>query len=315
MTSDFTSLYPNLIINYKTIRFEEVLQIYNQTKIDRVEAKKSGKKSKDKLLKLVLNSVSGLIDNEYSWLYYPEGAIRLRIIGQLILTKCIEVCVINGWQVVSANTDGIEVLVPKHMLSTYKELLENTASEFNLNLEHENYNKIVYKNVNNYIALVPDSKPKRKGFFKLDFDETGRREIPLGDSCDELVISKALNAYYTQNIKPDDFISNPDKYELHIYDYCKSNKISKNYTVFWNNKIQQNLNRYYFIKNGPTLLKKKDDKSTLENVNVGEGVQLYNNHSEKSWEEYNINYTYYISKTKKIISEINRHGQLTLWNE
>lgn len=149
------------------------------------------------------------------------------------------------------------MLVPKHMLKTYEKLLEITASKFNLNLEHEHYDKIVYKNVNNYIAVVPDSKPKRKGFFKLDFDETGRREIPLGDSCDELVISKALNAYYTQNIKPDDFISNPDKYKLHIYDYCKSNKISKNYTVFWNNEIQQNLNRYYFIKNGPTLLKKK----------------------------------------------------------
>lgn len=105
-TSDFTSLYPNLIINYQTIRFPEVLQIYNQTKTDRVSAKRQGLKNKDKLLKLVLNSVSGLIDNEYSWLYYPEGAMRLRIIGQLILTKCIEVCVINGWQVVSANTDG-----------------------------------------------------------------------------------------------------------------------------------------------------------------------------------------------------------------
>lgn len=45
-TSDFTSLYPNLIINYQTIRFPEVLQIYNQTKTDRVSAKRQGLKIK-----------------------------------------------------------------------------------------------------------------------------------------------------------------------------------------------------------------------------------------------------------------------------
>jgi hypothetical protein len=313
ITSDFTSLYPNLIINYKTIRFEEVLRKYETTKSERIEAKRAKNKSKDKLLKLVLNSVSGLLDNEHSWLYYPEGAMRLRIIGQLILTRCIEVCVINGWQVVSANTDGIEVLVPKAQLPNYKKLLEMAISKFNLQLEHENYQKIVYKNVNNYVALVEKSNPKRKGFFKLDFDETGRREIPLGDSCDELVISKALNAFYTKDIKPEEFISNPDKYDLHIYDYCKSNKISKNYTVFWNNEVQQNLNRYYFVKNGPYLYKKKDTKTTLEHINVGEGVELFNNYVEKPWSEYNINYSYYISKTNKIISEINNNYQLKLF--
>lgn len=104
ITSDVASLYPNLMINYACLRFPEVLNRYIEVKDERLEAKANKDKSKDKFLKLILNSTSGLIDNQHSWLYYPEGAIRLRLIGQLILTKCIEQCIINNWQVVSANT-------------------------------------------------------------------------------------------------------------------------------------------------------------------------------------------------------------------
>ena len=147
ITSDVASLYPNLMINYHCLRYREVLERYIEVKTERLIAKKAKDKAKDTFLKLILNSTSGLIDNQHSWLYFPEGAMRLRLIGQLILTKCIEECILNNWQVVSANTDGIEVIVPKNELDKYKELLDNTCRLFNLDLEHENYSKIVYKNV------------------------------------------------------------------------------------------------------------------------------------------------------------------------
>lgn len=92
------------MINYGCLRFNEVLERYKEVKTERLIAKKAKNKAKDSFLKLILNSTSGLIDNQHSWLYYPEGAMRLRLIGQLILTKCIETCIINNWQVVSANT-------------------------------------------------------------------------------------------------------------------------------------------------------------------------------------------------------------------
>ena len=110
VTSDVASLYPNLIINYNCIRYPEVLQRYVEALNERVEAKSTKNKPKDSFLKLILNSTSGLLDNQHSWLYFPEGAMRLRLIGQLILTKCIEQCIINKWQVVSANTKSVGVL-------------------------------------------------------------------------------------------------------------------------------------------------------------------------------------------------------------
>jgi hypothetical protein len=51
----------------------------------------------------------------------------------------------------------------------------------------------------------------------------------------------------------------------------------------------------------------------MQHVNVGQSVTLYNNHQQQSWEEYNINYNYYISATQKIIDEINNFNQLTLF--
>jgi hypothetical protein len=103
-TSDVASLYPRLIINYRTIRFPEVLKRYSEIREERLIAKKAKEKQKDTFLKLILNGVSGLLDNQHSWLYFHEGAMRLRLIGQLILTKMVEVCIINNWKVISANT-------------------------------------------------------------------------------------------------------------------------------------------------------------------------------------------------------------------
>ena len=305
VTSDVASLYPNLIINYNCIRFPEVLQRYLEVKNERIIAKKAKDKSKDSFLKLILNSTSGLLDNQHSWLYYPEGAMRLRLIGQLILTKCIEQCIINKWQVVSANTDGIEVIVPRHMLKQYQEILDMVCNKFKLDLEHEYYNKIVYKNVNNYVAITKDGKYKQKGLF-----------VPnpvLGNSVDELVIAKALEAYYTKDISPKEFITNPEKYGLHIYDYCKSNKIGKDFVVYWNGEIQQQLNRYYFSKKGAYLFKQKYGQGTMQHVNVGQPVIIYNVHKETSWEDYNIDYNYYIASTQKIIDEIANFNQLVLF--
>ena len=189
-----------------------------------------------------------------------------------------------------------------------------TSRKFKLDLEHEYYSKIIYKNVNNYICHTNDGKIKRKGLFLLPFNEDGRREIPLGNSVDEVVINKALNQFYLDGTKPENFINNPNKYNLHIYDYCKSNKIGRDYTVYWNGEPQQQLNRYYFSKKSPYLFKRKRNIGTYENVNVGEGVILFNEFKQKEWKDYNINYQYYIRKAQNIIDEINHFNQLKLFN-
>jgi len=81
-----------------------VLQEYVNVKNERMIAKRTGDHAKNVTLKLVLNSLSGLLDNQYSWLYYPEGAMKMRLQGQLVLTKAVENLAIADFQVVSVNT-------------------------------------------------------------------------------------------------------------------------------------------------------------------------------------------------------------------
>jgi len=323
--ADVAGLYPTLFRNYKFIRKELaiILDKYVQMIDDRTDAKRKGEKKKDTFLKLCNNAFSGLVDSNTSWLYSPEHILALRVFGQLIQLRFIEELNEVGITTLFSNTDGTLVKCPKHLLSKYHEIAKIISDEFKITWEFCKVKSISFVNTNTYISIIEQEymlddnlqkinikdkeKIKRKGFcFKYD------DEIPLGDSVDEQVIAKALSAYLINNINPKEFICNPDKYNLHIYDYCKSNKIDKKFKVIHNGQVQQQLNRYYFSKNAPYLYKQKPGKN-LEHVNVGEGVVLFNTYEKKDWKDYKINYNYYIKKVEKIIDALHNQNQLTLW--
>jgi len=301
-TSDVASLYPNLIINYGLLRYKEVIELYTRVKSDRIEAKKNKDKSKDALLKLILNSTSGMIDNKYSWLYYPEGAMKLRLMGQLILTLTIERLVLAGYQVISANTDGIEVVVPKDRTLEYEQIVDQVGKEFDLIFEHENYQKIIYMNVNNYLAQT-SSKLKQKGLF-VDKPE-------LGNSVDYLIIPKALKAYYIDNIPVKQFVES----HTNVLDFCCSQKVDKSYHIEWTSpqfvkSKQQRLNRFYASTKGGYIYKCRNGKQN--HLLKESGVMIYNNHDPNVFPT-DINYKFYIAQINKIISEINNKNQLQLF--
>lgn len=321
---DVTSLYPRLLEIYKLIRdeLEIVLDEYIKIKGDRVEAKRAGDKNKDTFLKLMLNGFTGLVDSDVTWLYSPEQMTTLRVYGQLIQLRVLEEMSLHGIQVISNNTDGTTVLVHKDDLDTYHRINNEISDEFKIGWEYCVIDRIIYTNVNNYIGFISKEymvdenlkeinvkekpKIKKKGLYKYGDD------IPLGDSVNEQVVARALELYWSKGISVDESIKNPDKYGFHIYDYCKSNKINKAYEVIHNNKKVQNLNRYYFKRNSPLLFKRKKGETALQNINVGEGVCLFNVYEEKSFKEYDINYSHYTKKAKEIISAITEK-QLSLF--
>lgn len=302
-TSDVASLYPNLIINYGLLRYKEVIELYTRVKADRIEAKRNKDKSKDALLKLILNSTSGMIDNQYSWLYYPEGAMKLRLMGQLILTLTIERLVLAGYQVISANTDGIEVIVPKNKTLEYEQIVDQVGKEFDLIFEHENYQQIIYMNVNNYICQTQSGKLKQKGLF-VDKPE-------LGNSVDYLIIPKALKAYYIENIPVKQFVES----HTNVLDFCCSQKVDKSYHIEWTSpqfvkSKQQRLNRFYASTKGGYIYKCRNGKQN--HLLKESGVMIYNNHDPNIFPT-DINYKFYIAQINKIINEINNKNQLTLF--
>ena len=324
--ADVAGLYPTLFRKYKFLRKELhiLLDKYVQMIDDRTVAKRAGDKKKDTFLKLCNNAFSGLVDSSVTWCYSPEHILALRVFGQMIQLRFMEELNYLGISVLFTNTDGTLVKCPKNKINEYHQVAINIAKEFQIEWEFCLLNGIYFQNTNFYLSdiyqeymlddnlnkinIKSEGKIKRKGkSFRYD------KDIPLGDSTDELVIAKALEQYFINNIPPTEFITNPDKYNLHIYDYCKSNKVSKQYQVFHNGELQQNLNRYYFSKKGAYLYKKKDTKNTLDNMNVGEGVIIFNNYEKKEWQDYDINYNYYIRKTQTIIDKMYNLNQLTLF--
>lgn len=308
---DVSSYYPTLGSEYEFVprHLPGMGKLIKKLKTLRLTYKANNNKKDAELYKLALNGgYYGNLNNEYSPMYDPLQLLSVTINGQLFLLMLCEWLDDQDIIIDACNTDGITSIIPIDKIDIFEEICSKWEKITLMELEAVDYKEVIRKNINNYIAITTDNSVKRKGLFKFL-----EKEIPLGDSVDELVIAKALNAYYVNNISPKEFISNPDKYDLHIYDYCKSNKISKDFVVYHNGKIQQNLNRYYFSKKGAYLFKRKHNQGTFQHINVGEGVQLFNNYEKKDWIDYNINYQYYIRKTQKIIDEINNFNQLSLF--
>lgn len=309
VTDDISAMYPTNIENWKAFRFPEVLETYVGFKTKRITETKPGMKKypkgssewnsfheQDLFYKLILNGVSGLLDMEHSWLYNPTGIMKVRCGGQLILLWLIEQCIINKIHVISCNTDGLEVKLHKNQFDLYLSLVKQAEQKFKVQFEREIYKKIVYSNVNSYIAILENGSLKKKGDFVTNPE--------LGSSVDFLVIPKCLELYFAKGIKPEEILKDPLKYDLHIYDFCASFKVNKDYTVWWNNEKQQRLNRFYVSDKSPYLYKLKNSKSTFDNMLKGWGVQLFNVFEEKKFSDYKVDNKFYLSKINTIISEL-----------
>lgn len=306
-TSDIASLYPTNLINYGFIRPELklVLESYKLVKKDRLQAKKEGNKTKDTFLKLILNSLTGLLDNEFSWLYSPAQINALRITGQLQLLRTLEELTLNNFKVLAINTDGIECFVDKGKEQVYIDIMNSLEQEFNFVWEHDKYREIYYRNINSYIAITESGKTKKKGEFVTNPE--------LGNSVDFLAIPKCLELYFVKGIKPEVVLNDPEKHGLHIYDFCAAFKCSRDYQVIWNNEKQQRLNRFFVSKGAPYLYKLKSSKSKPDNMLKGWGVQLFNVYEQKEFKDYKLDNSFYLSKINEVISELEHHNQLKLF--
>ncbi len=233
---------------------------------------------------------------------------------QVILLSLMEKCIQNDIHVISLNTDGVEVKLKHNQLDLYNRLVKQVEQHFNVEFESEKYQKIIYQNVNSYLAVLENGQLKKKGATFLTNPD-------LGSSVDFLVIPKILELHFTKNLSPEEILEDSEKYGLTIFDFCASQKADRSYTVEWMNQKQQRLNRYYVSKSGGYLYKcrwqekqhpkTKISYSTYTKIHMlkGWGVQLYNNHIPKPLKDYKIDYRYYLNEANTVISELRNHNQ------
>jgi hypothetical protein len=141
-------------------------------------------KTEESSLKIVINGSFGKFGSKYSILFSPDLLIQTTITGQLSLLMLIESLEQAGISVVSANTDGIVVLCPPGMQFIRDEVIKAWEVQTRYTTEQTDYVALYSRDVNNYLAVKPNGKVKRKGVFA----EPTLQKSPNNTICVEAVV-------------------------------------------------------------------------------------------------------------------------------
>ena len=306
MSSDVTSFYPNLAIVNKYapahIPKEKFCELYQWFFDERKKIPKSD--PMNYVYKIILNSTYGLSNDKNSFLYDPQFTMFITVNGQLTLMMLYEMIMTRIPDAVALmqNTDGVETIIPREYIDTYMEVCKEWEQITGLNLEHDQYSKLVLADVNNYIAVDTNGKAKCKGRFEFE-------GLALHKNKSKLIIPKALYAYFVDGTLPEYTI----KHNRNILDYCigaKSKGAWRQHAIYVDKGVAkqdelQKINRYYISNKGCKIVKiNKNDKREIQ-LESGQWVQTVMNKIEnKKWSDYDINEKYYLNAIEKEINNI-----------
>jgi hypothetical protein len=308
--ADVASLYPNIAI--KNGLFIEHLgkhfiDVYDKDIVQkRLTAKKEGNMAISDALKLSANSVYGKSNDINSFLYDPEYTMATTVNGQLLLSMLAEMLVdnVHDITVLQVNTDGITVKIPRDELDMYYVMCREWEEQTNLTLEYVEYDKMVIRDVNNYLSVKTDGKVKYKGCFEINKDYHKDNSFK--------VIQIALSDYFTKGISVEQTITT----HSNIYDFCGRQKFTKDsygmtHELSYDNTgnpieltIKQQKNVRYYISNKGCIFYKYYNKGTNEIIHKGYQVTIFNVYTDKPFDKYDINYKFYIKEANKIIDSI-----------
>lgn len=208
---DVTSYYPAIILLNKLFPphlGEAFLKVYRKIFERRLQAKALAQACKDRgdsdgqrkwgdiaeTLKIVLNGLFGKMGQPGSIVYAPDLMIQITITGQLSVLMMIEDLVLQGMEVVSANTDGWVTKVPRDRIDHFHAMIFDWECETGLGTEESEYVKLYSQGVNAYLGITPKGEAKRKGknFTPAGPGQkgaSGMKKNPFFEICAEAVIN------------------------------------------------------------------------------------------------------------------------------
>jgi len=336
MSSDVTSFYPNLAIRNRWSPGHFPVDAFcDQYEWFFEERKKIPKNNPmNYVYKIILNSTFGLSNDENSFFYDPELCMKITINGQLTLMMLYEQIMerIPGAISLLHNTDGVETIIPRKYYDEYMLICKEWEETTNLLLEHDQYQKLVLGDVNNYIGVnnfkevditkwreIKQSDPHY--IFKVENDKFSYAAVKLKGRFDfhnlqlhknksKLVIPKAIHQYFVHNILPEEYLEQ----NKNILDYCIGFKSNGDWkcvarSIKQGAFVQEDLqrtNRYYISKSGVKIIKLNTvDKREIQ-LEAGKWIQAIFNKMkmEPKWDSYNIDKGYYLQAIENEINGI-----------
>lgn len=301
---DVASMYPSFIVRYGWFPRhlgKAGLAVYTQIYYERIQAKHSGQKQKNLALKLTLNSVTGKMQQETSWMYDPFSVFKIRINGQLILLMLADLLLQHSCEIVQVNTDGVMFIAKKAYKDAIMESVAKLEQLTKLSFEADSYEAFYQFAVNDYFGVVDgfsqSRNPKlieKKGMFIT--------EPVLGKGLAPTIIPEAVINYFVFNIPVEDTIHNCND----IRKFLMSQRVDRKFKVEYDDKYIQRINRWYASTNGCYLYTVDESKTPVKYSNLlkKSGVTILNYIDDISTKNRKINYPYYISEARKIIDQL-----------
>lgn len=185
---DVTSYYPMIILNNHLSPAHmgnAFTHTYRGLVEQRVAAKRAGNKVGADTIKIVVNGSFGKLGSKWSKLYSPHLLIQTTITGQLSLLMLIEQLEAEGFNVLSANTDGVTIRCAVNCRALMEEVIVGWESVTQFDTEETPYRAVHSRDVNNYIAIKTDGGVKLKGAYA----PAGLMKNPTNEVCVQAVIA------------------------------------------------------------------------------------------------------------------------------
>lgn len=165
---DVGSLYPNsmLIFGYtsRAMRDPEAFRRMVET---RMKYKHAGDKVKSGALKLPINTAYGAMLNKYNALQDRNHGRSVCITNQLAITMLIYDLAMALYTIdfININTDGLMFKIHKSEADKAQIIVDAWCSETGFEMERDDFQKVIQKDVNNYIGIKTDGTIKTKGAY------------------------------------------------------------------------------------------------------------------------------------------------------
>lgn len=219
---DVGSYYPITILNsglYPKAIGPEFLNIYQEITDERLGAKSvaADETASDKARQFAKTTADGVkifingggfgkLGSPWSVMNAPHLLITVTLTGQWALLMLIDRAERAGIRVVSANTDGIVFKIPRAMMGPIvkdritsgpvADLVNEWERETGFALEATEYKALLSASVNEYIAIKPNNKVKRKGKLSNPYKEGIRTQLmknPNAGVCSDAVVEYLTN--------------------------------------------------------------------------------------------------------------------------
>ena len=315
---DYTSYYPSIMISYniapKHLDRATFVKMVDYLKQTRVKCKHTPdseghvmegvpNKIGAEALKIVINSIYGKLGSELFFLYDRFAQMQVTINGQLMTMTLIEELELNGIHVISANTDGIVIKLPRDKFNVYKEITDRWNETNKMGADYEEYQMIASRDVNNYFDIQTDGTIEYKG--ALD-PKQYLKELKKG--YDAPVVAIAVFEYLVNNVPVMTTLRN----HKDILDFCKTQNVGRQFEVVYDvcekgvitHVHSQRHVRFYVSTKGVIIQKENKTTGARSNLAGGNTVCILNSLDDLPIEERNINYGYYYNECYKIIDPI-----------